>query len=123
MDRKTTGQKVDSADCLGVDDREDALEILEVERLIKLETVEDNQQLVLLTAADVDLGSDVAPGRARKAFDRPVEIIGGVRHLTDLLPVQELPMFGLLLEKPEVARGHDDLVEENRYWNEVESKP
>ncbi len=93
-----------------------------MERLVELETVEDDQQLVLLTAADVDFGCDVAAGRAGKPLDRPVEVIGRVRHLANLVPVQELPVVGLLLEKPEVARRDDDLVEKDRHRHEVETE-
>lgn len=116
---KAAGEQVDALDGGDVDDAEGAtLDVLEVEGIVELESVEEDEDLFVFAAADRELGGEVARGDAGQARHRPVDILAEMRDCLNLLFRQRLPGMGFPTHDGEAARRHRHGAQLNRSGDE-----
>lgn len=85
-----------------------------MERLVQLQSVEHHQDLVRVSAANVERCGDVGTGRAGQLLHGSVEVVGQMWDQPDLFRSESLSRLGLLGDDSRVARGDDDLLEKHR---------
>ena len=84
--RKPAAEELDTVHDVGIDQAERALEALKVERVVELQSVEDQRNIPGHTASHVECGRAAADGHSRKKLDHPADVTTERRGENGLLP-------------------------------------
>jgi hypothetical protein len=113
VDRITAGVHLDRAHQCRIDRAEDALEILQVERVVQAKPVETHQRLVDVAAADIGLRGEAAGRGTRQPGDGAQRIVTEVGQTLEIIG-HEPELLGIGGAQEAVAAAGDEHLLERR---------
>lgn len=95
-----------------------AVDVLQVERVVQFQSIQQHQHLVVLAAAHCELGRIVIAGHPGQADHGPVDVLAELGDALDLLPGEGLAGRRLLAHDGKTARGDGDLAEGDGFFGQ-----
>ncbi len=115
--REPPGHHIDPADCHDVDDAEcPPVDVFQMKRLVHLESVQHDQNFLVLASTHGELGREIVARNSRQPFNGAVDILAQLRQGVDIIFGEGLLAHRIFVHNGESARRHHDLAQGDGSW-------